>query len=43
LYAATSGVTMPTTEMLTPVFALRAGRRVDVSSPLVPAPLAIAA
>jgi len=38
-----SGVTMPTSEMITPVFALRAGRRVDVDSPLVPASLAIAA
>ncbi len=38
-----SGVTMPTSEMITPAFALRADRRVDVNSPLVPTSLAIAA
>ena len=38
-----SGVKVTASEMIVPAFALRAGRRVDVSSPLVPTPLAVAA
>ena len=38
-----SGVKVTASEMIVPAFALRAGRRFDVSSPLVPAPLAVAA
>ena len=38
-----SGVKVTATEMIVPAFAMRAGRRVDVSSPLVPVPLAVAA
>jgi len=38
-----SGVKIMTAEMIVPAFAMRAGRRIDVSSPLVPVPLAVAA
>jgi len=38
-----SGVKVTASEMIVPAFALRTGRRFDVSSPLVPAPLAVAA
>ena len=38
-----SGVKVTASEMIVPAFAMRAGRRVDVSSPLVPVPLAVAA
>ena len=38
-----SGVRLSTSTMIVPAFALRAGRRFDVSSPLVPVPLPVAA
>ncbi len=38
-----SGVKVTASEMVVPAFAMRAGRRVDISSPLVPVPLAVAA
>ncbi|MGI4943067.1 MAG: amidohydrolase/deacetylase family metallohydrolase [Janthinobacterium lividum] len=38
-----SGVKMTASEMIAPAFSLRAGRRHDVSSPLVPQPMRVAA
>jgi len=38
-----SGVVVMAPQMLTPLFALKAGRRFDAVSPLVPAPMAMAA
>ena len=38
-----SGEKVVSSEMIVPAFALRAGRRFDVTSPLVPAPMAVAA
>ena len=38
-----SGEKVVSSGMIVPVFALRAGRRFDVTSPLVPAPMAVAA
>ena len=38
-----SGVTVMSSQMIAPAFTLRAGRRFDATSPLIPKPLAVAA
>jgi dihydroorotase len=38
-----SGVTVTTPMMLAPAFALKAGRRFEADSPLIPAPVRLAA